>query len=85
MIKHLLHDNQFYWGTFGAMLSITGKVIYDNVSTILGLLATIGGLIIVVFSIIEKSKKNKMIDKENRIRDIELEIKQEELRKLRNR
>lgn len=72
-----MHDHQFHLGTFGATLSISGKWIYDNVSPILGLLAAIGGLIIVVYSIIEKSKKNKLLD-------AELRLRQEELKKLRN-
>lgn len=73
----IFKDHQVQIGSIGASLTLAGKWIFDHINPLLGMLAGIGGLIIVAYSIMEKRKRVK-------IADMELRIKEEELRQLKH-
>ena len=65
---HIVHDHDVQHAGIGTLIVIASKWIAE-ISPILGLLAAIGGLVVIVLSIKEKMKKNKLLD---------LQIQQEE-------
>lgn len=75
VIGHILKDHNVHTGALGTFLVMASKWIAENISPLLGLMAALGGLIVVILSIKEKVKKNRILD-------AELKIKEHELKKL---
>lgn len=72
MIWHILRDHQVHNGAIGATITLMAKWIFENISPILGIVAAFGGVIMVVLSIIQKLKQNRLLD-------IELKQKEDQL------
>ena len=75
---YALKDPTTYIASIGMILMFAVNWIVDNVNPVLGLLAGLGGLVMIVLSIAEKIKKDKL-------NSLELKIKEEELKQLRER
>ncbi len=75
---YALKDPTTYIASIGMILMFAVNWIVDNVNPVLGLLAGLGGLVMIVLSIAEKIKKDKL-------NSLELKIKEEELKQLREK
>lgn len=71
MIAQILKDPLNYIGSIGVTMMLAVEWLATNVTPVLGLIAGIGGLIMLVFSIVEKIKRNRILDMEMRIKNEE--------------
>jgi|GEM_PF-6164007 len=71
MLAHIIKDPWTYLSTAAAAMVLAVNWIAEYATPIMGLLAGIGGLAVLLLGILEKRKKNKLLDLEIKIKEAE--------------